>query len=293
MLSILLFILVISCEKEKDYLPPTIELIQGQEYTPDYSVIAIGGMLRFGVHATGRDANITNFVIKKIMSDGTVKVVLDSGLNSTGFQVHEVFYQGEEDTAAWTFQVMDKNRQFATTSLTLFKDPNSTWGGIFEYPLITLGYQNNNLVGHFLDPMTGEVFTDDSAGLFPNQIDLAVYYYSDDNLPSPTFSSPGEEGGGIGAYYPFISGWTSKPFTKYDISVDADPIPVSVFNACHNDSLLILSYDDVWGKRKFKWSDPGNVIPFLTSRGKKGLIQVLSADHDPAGIITFALKIQQ
>lgn len=288
-----LLLWISACTKEKEPSPPMIQLLAGGIYTPNHSVLPIGAPVRFGIVATGTDIEITNLVIKKMTPGGQTTVMLDSGMNTSGFTVNEVFYQSVEDTAQWVFQLMDKNRQFATTSLTLYKDPNSSWGGIYEYPSITLGYQDNSQVGHFLNPSTGTIYTTDSAALFQEHIDIAVYYFIDENLPSPTFSSPGEQGGGILTYYPSLSTWTVKRYTKWDISVDADPVPAEAFNACHNDSLLILSYDDVWGKRKFKWSDPGDVIPFLTVGGKKGLIHVMAADHDPAGTITFALKIQQ
>jgi hypothetical protein len=80
---------------------------------------------------------------------------------------------------------------------------------------------------------------------------------------------------------------------RFGISVDGDPVPAEAYDQCHNDSLLIVAYDDVWGKRKFKWADPGDIIPFLTAKGKKGLLKVLSADHAATGTITFSLKIQQ
>jgi hypothetical protein len=227
------------------------------------------------------------------MPDGSSKVVLDSGMNSTGFTIDKTFYQSIEEEVRWTVQIMDKNRLFATTAITIFKDPNSTWGGINEHPLITMGFQNNTEFGHFLVPSTGTVWFADTAILNQSLIDIVAYFYEDENIPSPTLSSPGELGGGITEWYPEIVQWTTLRYTKYDISVDSDPIPVSSFDACHNDSLLILSYDDVWGKRKFKWADAGKVIPFLTASGKKGLIRVLTADHDPAGKIEFSLKIQQ
>jgi hypothetical protein len=281
-----------SCKKDKNPTPPSIQLLTGTDYTPAGAVIPIGGKLRFGITASATDANITNFVVKKILPDGSVKVVLDSGLNSTGFSVNETFYQNIEEEAKWTFQVMDKNRQFATTALTLYKDPNSAWGGILEFPSIVMGFQNSTTFGQFLIPSTGKVFFADSASLNQNLIEIITYYYVDVD-PSPTFSSAGETGGGIVDYYPAISSWTSKNYTKWDISVDANPIPVSTFDACHNDSILILSYNDVYGKRKFKWSDPGDVIPFLTASGKKGLIRVISVENDASGSITFAMKIQQ
>ena len=287
-----LIITTVSCKKDKDPAPPTIMLISGSEYTATGDTVAVGGKLRFGMSASGPGANITNLVVKKVMPDGSIKVVLDSGLNSTGFSINETFYQSIEAEARWTFQVMDKNRQFATAALTVYKDPASAWGGIIDYPSIVMGFQNSTAHGQFLVPSSGKVYFADTAALNQNLIDIITYYYVDVD-PSPTFSSAGETGGGITEYYPGIAQWTTKNYTKWDISVDGDPVPVAAFEACHNDSLLIVTYDDVWGKRTFKWANPGDVIPFLTSSGKKGLIRVISVENDPAGSITFAMKIQQ
>lgn len=294
LLLLSLFILLISCKKDKDPAPPSITLLSGAEFTPDGAVVKVGGKLSFGITVSASDANVTNFVVKKIMPDGSVKVVLDSGLNSAGFTVRETFWQSVEEEARWTFQVMDRNRLFATTALTIFKDPNSSWGGIIEYPEIIMGYQLNQQYGHYLDIGTGKVLFADSATMIQDKIDLMVYYFKDeDELHSPTFSSPGEQGNGIWEYYPELASWTTRKYTKWDISVDGEPIPVADFSACHNDSLLIVSYDDVWGKKKFKFAYPDVVIPFMTAGGKKGLVRVLSSDNDPAGIIRFSLKIQQ
>jgi hypothetical protein len=290
--SALLLMLTAGCKKDENPTPPAIRLFTGTEYTPAGDTVAVGGKLRFGISASANGANITNFVVKKIMPDGSTKVVLDSGLNSTGFSVNETFYQGIEAEARWTFQVMDKNRQFATTAITLFKDPASAWGGILEFPSIVMGFQNSTAHGQFLIPSTGKVYFADSAALNQTLVDIITYYYVDGD-PSPTFSSAGETGGGITDYYPTIGQWATKNYTKWDISVDSYPVPVADFDACHNDSLLTVRYNDVTGKRKFKWANPGKVIPFLTPSGKKGMIRVLSVENDPAGNITFAMKIQQ
>jgi hypothetical protein len=288
-----MMMIIYACNKDEDPVPPTVSLKSGNDYTPDGAVIAVGGPLKFGIVVSAGNANITNLVVKKIMPDNSEKIVLDSGLNSTGFSIDRIFYQSVEEQAQWTVQVMDKNRLFATAAITINKDPNSSWGGIYDYGLITMGYQDNTTYGQFLVPSTGQVFTSDSAGINQSMIDLVTYYFVDENLPSPTFSSSGELGGGITTYYPQLAQWSTLRYTKWDISVDGNPIPVSSFDACYNDSLLILSYNDVWGKRKFKWADAGKVIPFMTASGKKGLVKVLNADHDPAGKIEFALKIQQ
>lgn len=286
-------VMLFNCSKDENPEPPSVSLKSGIPFTPDQSVIAIGYPITFGIVATTSGVNITNLVVKKIMPDQTSKIVFDTGMNTPSLDLTKVFYQSIEDTARWTFQVMDKNRQFATTAITIYKDPNSTWGGIFEYPSLTMGFQNNTEYGQFMDPSAGTIWFSDTATMNQSRIQIITYYYEDENLPSPTFSSAGELGGGITEYYPVVDQWTVKYYTKWDISVDSDPVDPVAYENCHNDSLLILSYDDVWGKRKFKWSDPGDIIPFLTATGKKGLIKVLSADHDPSGKITFSMKIQQ
>ncbi len=125
---------------------------------------------------------------------------------------------------------------------------------------------------------------------------MLVYYVVDEDQPSPVFSSPGEmDYYSVEAkeFYPSIINWTTRNYTLWDISVEDDPVSVEAFEACHNDSLLIVSYDEAWGKKKFKWADAGEVIPFITQSGKKGLIKVNTAEHSNNGIINFDIKIQQ
>jgi hypothetical protein len=288
-----LIIIVNGCKKDEDPSSPVICLKSGESYTPNGAIVKTGGMLRFGITARDAGVSLTDLVIKKMLPDGSFKVVLDSGMNSGSFSVDKIFYQNVEDTAEWIFQIMDRNRHLSTTSITVYKDPSSAWGGILEYSLITMGFQQNTTVGQFLCCATGKVFKGDSAGLVSDSIDIATCYFVDDNLPSPTFSSPGEYGGGILEYYPFISSWNVKNYTLWDISVDSDPVPEAAYDACHNDSLLMVSYDEVWGKKKFKWAEAGDIIPFLTAKGKKGLIRVISAENSENGIITFSMKVQQ
>jgi hypothetical protein len=202
-----------ACIKNEDPKPPSVSLKSGNDYTPDGAIVVIGAPLKFGIVASASDANITNLVVKKIMPDGVEKVVLDSGCNSTGFNIDRIFYQSVEEQAKWTIQVMDKNRLFATTAITINKDPNSSWGGIYDYGKIVMGYQNNTILGQFLVPSTGQVFNEDSAAVNQSLIDIVTYYFVDENLPSPTFSSPGELGGGITAYYPKLEQWSTLRYT--------------------------------------------------------------------------------
>ncbi|MBN3036444.1 MAG: hypothetical protein JW861_12735 [Bacteroidales bacterium] len=296
-LCILLLYGAVSCTKDdKDSVPPAIILKTGGYYAPDGDTVEVGGAIIFGIEAWGSDVNITNFTIKKLLPDKSHVTMMDTGMNTASMNIEKVFHQSVEDTAIWSFTVMDRNRLSSSVSLTIYKDPNSAFGGIHFYPSLIMGYQENAEYGHFLNPFTGKVFFQDSASLAPENMHILCYYIESEGLPSPVLSSPGEmDNYSIEAqtFYPVIEGWSPRRYTKWDISVDEDPVAVDDYNNAFNDSLLIVSYHDVWGKKKFKWANAGRVIPFLTATGKYGLIRVIRADHAPGGIMEISVKIQQ
>ena len=284
-----------NCTKEEQKLPPAISFKIGDQFTKNNAVVMVGHELRFGIQARGTSANITNFTIKKVLAYGTVITAMDTGLNSISLDVDEIYYQNVEEKVTWQFTVMDRNRMSSQINLVVYKDSNSKFGGIYYYPSIKIGYQNNTLFNHFFNPTTGLTYSNDSATAHQDQVDMLCYYI-DDGTPSPVFSSPGEmDNGSIEAetFYPLIKNWTKRKYTLWDISVDDTPISGSTFDNAHNDSLLIVAYHDVWGKKKFKWATSSKVIPFLTKGGKKGLVKVINAETSESGTIEFAIKIQQ
>lgn len=297
-LLVFIVIITIQCKREDDSKPPIIRLIFDPGFTCDGDTIAIGNPIRFKIEAEGVDANLTNFTVKKLYN-GTTKTVLDSGLNSAGFNTSLTFYQGVEEMVVWQLAVMDRNRKESFVSITIHKDPDSQFGGIYEFENIRMGYQLNTTYGHFFLPVMNKVFFGDSASLYQDKVDILVYFNFREDLgvlkPSPTFSSPGEETSASGElyedYYPFLKDWNVRNYTKYDIRA-SNGITEELFENCHNDSLLIVSYDDVWGKKKYKWAYPGTFIPIQTSTGKKGIIKVIEAEETEYGSITFSLKIQ-
>ena len=284
-----------NCKKEKEQLPPAINFKTGSKYTPNNAVVAVGKKLLYGIQARGSSAEITNFTIKKVLQNGSLITMMDTGLFSMSLDLDVEFYQNVEDQVTWTFTAMDRNHLTAEITLVVKKDPNSTFGGIYFYPSIKLGYQNNSQYGHFLDPASGNVYFEDSASVHQSSIGILSYYLFD-VTPSPVLSSPGEMDNfstDAQTFYPCITNWTSRKYTKWDISVDDSPISASTFDLAQNDSLLIVSYHDVWGKKKFKWASAGKVIPFLTANGKKGLAKIISADDADTGYMEIAIKIQQ
>lgn len=291
-----------ACKKEeKTKLPPTITIKTSDEYTLNGAVVEVGKKLFFGIHAQGTDENLTNFTIRKILTNGKSIPIMDTALYAKSIDINKLIYQNTEDTAVWIFSVMDRNRLSAHVSLTVYKDPNSQFGGINYYPSIKLGYQSNTTYGHFLNAATGNVYSLDSANAHPSEIDIFAYQYLDDNnVNTPAFSSPGEMDNFSTypqTFYPNIANWATRPYTKWDISIDNGnntAVTATDFYNAQNDSLLIVSYHDIWGKKKFKYISAGKIIPFMTSAGKKGLIKVIHADNvDGTGMIEFEMKVQQ
>lgn len=289
-----LFSISMACEEDETNEPPFVELKSGDKYTENEATVAVGKKITIGIEAYSGTEYMTNLVIKKVLPNGNAETMLDSGIYEKELVIDKVFYQSIEDTAYWKVSVMDRNRMTDSAQMTIYKDPNSKFGGIYHYKSIKMGFQDNEEFGHFLNPFTGKVFsTADSATLFQQNIHIAVYYYVSKDIPSPTFSSPGEVYKDILLHYPYIEEWETKYQTFWDISVDDNPVSVEKFDAMHNDSLLIVEYDDVWGKGKFKWATPGRILPFQTETGKRGMIKVIEAENSEDGTIEFDLKIQR
>ncbi len=295
-MALISLLLNISCdEKETHQIPPTISIKTTDGFTKDNDTIAIGSPIIIGIQARGNDANLTNLVIRKTYPDETYTVVLDTGIYTMSLDIQKKFYQNIEEEVRWTIIVMDKNRLSSEKSLTIFKDPNSQFGGIQYYETIIMGYQKNSEYGQFLDLAEGKVYFEDSAQLFQEKIELITYFVEDDNQPSPVFSSPGEYDNfstDASEFYTSIANWNIRKYTTWDISVDDEPINALDFDNCHNDSTIIVNYDEVWGKKKFKWASTGMIIPFQTQAGKKGLLKVIRADETETGSIEFAIKMQ-
>jgi hypothetical protein len=288
-----------NCKKDKEKLPPTISFKSGANYTQNGAVVAVGHKLLFGIQAEGVSESITNFTVKKVLNNGSIITVMDTGLFNETLNLDKVFYQNVEDTATWKFAVMDRNHMTAEISMVVYRDPNSAFGGIYTYSSIKMGYQNNTTFGQFMNPATGIVYIGDSASVHNDKIDVLIYYIVSNGLPSPVLSSPGEMDNAsteAQTYYPYIANWSPRNYTLWDISFDNGnnaPLTSADFNAAQNDSLLIVSYHPVWGKKKFRWATAGKIIPFLTAGGKMGLVKVISADSVDTGTMEIAVKIQQ
>ncbi|HPK05024.1 MAG TPA: hypothetical protein PK908_03950 [Bacteroidales bacterium] len=296
LIVILLISMIWGCKEEEKSKPPVINFKIGEVYTQNNDTVAVGGELFFGIQARSDNSNLTNFTIKKKLPDESMITVMDTAIFTQYLEIDKRLFQNVEPVVTWVFSVMDRERFTAEISLVVYKDPNSKFGGIYHIPSVKLGYQNNTEFGQFLIPSAGKTYGVDSAYLFQNEIDILCYFKNEDNPPGPSLSSPGEMDNfsdDAKKLYPTIIDWQTRNYTLWDISAEGTPIAVEDFNAAQNDSLLIVSYNDVWGKKKFKWATAGKVIPFKTAAGKIGLVHVLQNDNTDNGYMVMDIKIQQ
>lgn len=281
-----------SCKNDDvDTTPPLLQLKLGGAFVSDSAVLAINDTISFGIHAEGISSNLTYVKVDVVNSAGT-STIYDEGINTAVLDVNKTFFKGLEANDRYVVTVMDYNRNTTTASFTVLLDSLSTFGPIYHFSNLVIGYQSNTSDGHFIDASTGTIYTDASVAGHESEIDILAYYYLSSGSPSPSLVCPAQ--GDAQLQYPAIVGWTVKNATLYDYHTsDYGLVSEAQFDACNNDSLLLVSYDPTYVNQKCKFATAGKIIPFLTADGKKGLIKVIAADFVETGTMTIEIKIQQ
>ncbi|NVN95136.1 MAG: hypothetical protein HXX18_07635 [Bacteroidetes bacterium] len=276
-----------SCSKDDNASLPLLKLKTDVNYTVNGSYLS-NHQVKLGIIASGKDANITNLVIKCSGKNFT-KTIVDEGCNTDLLQIDKIFTNVWGDSLQWTISVMDHNRNFATLNLITY-DTTKAYAPINSYTNIEMGMQNNTTLPQLLNTVNGTLYTLTQGQQSPQLVDVLCYYYVTSGTPSYTFSSAGDSD--APTYYSIISSFNPKNYTDWDY---ATQITTLAFDNCNNDSLLIASFHSGAGfsSRKYKFADVGKVVPFKTAAGKTGLIKVISVSGNESGKIVFDLKIQQ
>ena len=284
-LSLLLvfFVSAVSCKDEVH--TPVLQFKSGGAYVSDSAVIPFGEPVVFGLSGDGGGVNLTMLRVT-VESEAGIKTILDTGMNLTGLDWTRVFAKGDGWNELWTFTVMNRDREQTSVSMRIFKDSASSYGEITSLPSVLLGLQQNLSTPNFLDPATGLTYL--PAGVtsaVEGTLDIACYYDASDSY---TIFSPGcalSE-----TYYSCFSSWTLRNYTAWDIGTT---VSAAAFDAAANDSILVASYNDVYGKKKYKFLTPNLVIPFKTAAGKLGLVKVVDVNGNETGTVELAVKIQK
>jgi hypothetical protein len=240
-----------------------------------------GGSVVISLDASGGRSNITYFGIS--MNDGETHFVLDSGLNNPDLHFIQPIFKGNSPEEVWTFTIMNRDRQKSSVTVLLTKALVSQWGHIITYDPVILGAQGNTDTGGFYSLSTGQVRTYQQAEANQANTDL-IYYFG---TYEATFSSPMESD--APSWFPGLDAWTIRNETRYDTT----SLSSSAFSGVTNDSLILVSYEPVNGKRKAKYLLPGMVVSFRNQAGKTGLILVRNVVPGETGKVECAIKVQQ
>lgn len=311
---VLLFAILINsglsgCTKDEGLHNSALLLKTGTGYTSDNAEVSQGGAIKIGVLASGAGTPLTYLRIERIterkivtvnafgkvittVSDTLVQKDMGLFIGSEGLDEDYTFAKDTFAVEQWRVVVMNVDKSVASSSITVRRGVGASWGAIKHFTDLELSLQSHPAGNWYLDADQGALYNALSVTGHEEEVDIVGYFYITSGLPSPTLTCPGYTSA-VG-YYPAMTGWSVKNVTLYDYaSADNNLVSAARFDAAVNDSLLVTAYrpDKVSGNCKY--CNTGKVIPFKTTQGKYGMVKVVNADEDAAGIMQLEVKIQK
>lgn len=282
MISLSLVIMLGGCkEAQENQISPEISIIPVQGAISGDTSLTLGSTASVWISAKGGSSNITYLGIT--MNDGVDHIVLDTGFNTPQTIYHYTISKGLAEDEYWTFTVMNRQRLKSSFSLHIGKMQTSVWGEIVTLDPVIMSAQEKAEPGSFFSISKASTLPYASAAENQQDIDF-IYYYGPYEA---TFSSPSESD--APTFFPGITSWSIRNETRYDTT----RLQAADFQAAINDSLLLAAYESINGKRKSKYSKPGDLIAFKNKDGKTGLIFVKNVQAGPDGIMECSIKIQK
>jgi len=291
MASLLLaaLIFLISCEEESTgkYPDPTINFIVNPDYIISDTTLEVGETFKIGILAESNGHNkLTNFIAKL-----NNERYLDLGIYKDVYQRELVITKSLEDIEDWEFIIRDINGNSANIYVTIFKDPNITYGEIEEFLNIELGAQNNSSIGSFFSTSSGLVYNLEEAYANQQVIDMLYYYDNFDKLEENIIASPGANITGVYSGQYDVSTWEVKNTTRF--IREKLNITTEEFDKAANDSIILAhSFAFESGGRKTKYLEPGDMYSFVNSN-TTGIFKVVSTSGTTEGSIVIDIKIQK
>ncbi len=279
-------IIFFSCNK-KESNPPLIYLEKSSGLVYQDIVTPAGTNFTIRLVAEMGDATITNIVIKN-SHNGQVVDYFDTGVNNERIVISKILTKSVYSSETWTFMAIDKNGKNATVSFTVKLDTSVGFQNIRFIDGIILGAQKCSTTGSFLSLNSGNIWSQDAA--FNVQDSIEMLYYYDSTGDANTIASPGANIGTyiyVGSTSPLY--WLVRNETRYFKTTYTSADFVNI----QNDSLLLVAYDEINGKRKAKNLVPGDVYAFKTTYPKYGMFVVDQVTGSDSGTIKFSIKMQK
>jgi hypothetical protein len=270
-----------SCEKNLG--PPSISFVEGGGFLSHDTTLMVGDTINVGVVIEWNGANRLTTLDVSVSDDLLSSYVIDEERGEYSFKL----MKSASEEEVWEFAVYDSKGNTAKVDITLFKDPNSIYGGVERYSGIKLGAQVNPTIPGFLSLKGPTLYDVNSAFLQQSEIDLVLYFDETDGcvLASPGANIPQ---GIFGGNNP-VDTWETKITTLY---MKSDYTAQEFENFFH-DGFLVQKFDPLEAKRKAKNLAAGDVYLFKTQTGRIGGFSVVTVEESPDGGIEFNLLLQE
>lgn len=281
-----------ACTKEEEPTDkaPTIAFKGGAGYTSADATLPAGSTTTIGILATANantNAKLVRFKVTRTFNN-VPEVVLDSTLaNLSTFNMDgTIEVRREAGSERWTFEIVDKDGQSASISLSITSAPVAN-----IYTAILMGGQNNVNVGSFWSSVDNKVMKQAEAVANQAKVDL-LYFYG--TINQATIAAVDDDQAAI-AWNNLFNTWTVKNATRFKKIGNIDWNNVTEYN----DALILENATDLTESRA-NLLQVGDVVAFQTAAtsanpGKKGLFKVLSIDGTMGAdrTITIEVKIQK
>ena len=268
---------------------PSMTFVGGTGYTSGDVTLTTGTEFTVGINAfasTESNKKLTNFKVTRIFGNKP-EVVLDSAINVDQFSIDMIFNANAEvGTETFYFLITDKDGQTKELSFVVTTETEIVNGPINTFSMKILGAQQTTSGSSFAS-IDGSIYNLADAKANASKVDWLYFYgatnhatlAAPDDLDAATIFNNATNG---------LQEWAvlnPTRFKKVTDAIDWDNI---------NDDAVIVA-QTATGVTLTKGNElaASDVLAFITSTGKKGLIKVNSISGTTDGTITISVKVQQ
>lgn len=283
-------VLFTSCSKDEDDpqdLKPGINFKGGTGYVSQDVTLTAGEEFKVGINANANSnssAKLNKFVVTRTFNNIPF-TVLDSTLNTSNFTIDIIaFANPNAGTERWSFKITDKDGEVNEISFNI--TTTAPAGNILTYSTKVLGsYQNTT--GSSFASVDGTVYTLEQAKIHADVIDW-LYFYGATNLATLAAPDDTDAGDVFNTGPNALSTWSVRNDTRFKET----SLTAADFNSITTDTPIIAIANGA-SLSKANNLVVGDVIAFVTSTGKMGLVKVDAIVPGADGTMTISVKVQE
>lgn len=268
---------------------PSMTFVGGTGYTSGDVTLTTGTEFTVGINAsssTESNAKLTNFKVTRVFSNKP-EVFIDSTISTDHFSIDINFFANAEvGTENFIFLITDKDGQTKELSFVVTTETEIVNGPINTFSMKIMGAQGSTTGSSFAS-IDGSVYSLADAKTNATKVDW-LYFYGATN--HATLAAPDDADAAI-IFNNATNGlqeWAvlnPTRFKKVTDAIDWDNI--------NDDAVIVAQTASGVTLTKGNELAASDVLAFITSTGKKGLIKVNSISGTTDGTITISVKVQQ